>query len=472
VSLVLIRSHPVVTAFLDSLSDSLKSIKPSAKLTSIQKLVLTTLIVGILVTETLNWAVFDRMSLGKFKSTRICWIVYSAKIAWQHMLEASVRNILSRYGTTSGTIVIDDSSKKRSKNTTRIEGAHKVKDKSTGGYFNGQELIFMILVTDIATFPVGFRFYVPDPKLSAWRKNDKKLKKKGIVKKARPTRPEPDHSRFPTLQMLALDMIREFVSQFPNIKIKGVLADALYSTGKFMDEAASVTGQSQVVSQLRSNQKVSSRNSEATLKDYFARQKGVERRLIIRGGKEKTVSMLAARLHVKAHNRRRFIVALKYEGEEEYRYLVASDLSWHHADIAKLYSLRWLVEVFIQDWKAYGGWNRLSKQQGKEGSERGLILSLLCDHALLLHPEQLARLKNKQPGLPTGCLVERIKADVLVDTVRDVVASNDPQAELELLASALKKALPTSSSSKHMSGRSLGRQEPTASLRYHAQKAA
>ena len=179
---MLIRSHPVVTAFLDSLSDSLKSIKPSAKLTSIQKLVLTTLIVGILVTETLNWAVFERMSLGKFKSTRICWIVYSAKIAWQHMLQASVRNILSRYSITSGTIVIDDSSKKRSKNTTRIEGAHRVKDKSTGGYFNGQELIFMILVTDVATFPVGFRFYVPDPKLSAWRKTIRSSRKKVLSK--------------------------------------------------------------------------------------------------------------------------------------------------------------------------------------------------------------------------------------------------------------------------------------------------
>jgi hypothetical protein len=25
------------------------------------------------------------------------------------------------------------------------------------------------LVTDIATFPIGFRFYVPNPAMSAWR---------------------------------------------------------------------------------------------------------------------------------------------------------------------------------------------------------------------------------------------------------------------------------------------------------------
>jgi hypothetical protein len=48
---------------------------------------------------------------------------------------------------------------------------------------------------------------------------------------------------------------------------------------------------------------------------------------------------------VKAHGKRRFVIALKYEGETEYRYLVASDLSWRHQDIAQLYTLRWLVEI-------------------------------------------------------------------------------------------------------------------------------
>ena len=71
-------------------------------------------------------------------------------------------------------------------------------------------------------------------------------------------------------------------------------------------------------------------------------------------------------------------------------------MSWHHADIARFYSLRWLVEVFIQDWKAHGGWNKLSKQRGVEGSERGVILSLLCEH-----------IQSNQSGLRTispGCL--------------------------------------------------------------------
>jgi len=43
---------------------------------------------------------------------------------------------------------------------------------------------------------------------------------------------------------------------------------------------------------------------------------------------------------------KRFVVALKYEGEETYRYLIASDLSWRTLDIVQGHSLRWLVEIF------------------------------------------------------------------------------------------------------------------------------
>lgn len=467
---MLIRSLSVVTEFLDALSDSLTSIKPAARLTTIQKTMLGVMIVGIIIAETLNWAAFERRSLGKFKSTRLCWIFYSAKIAWNSLLEASIRNILNHYGIDSGVLDFDDTGKKRSKRTTRIAGTHKIKDKATGGYFNGQELVFMVLVTDTVTVPVGFRFFVPDPALSAWRKKDKQLKQQGVAKKQRPKRPKPDPHRYPTMQALALEMAQEFVDAFPEVKIKGVLADALYGTGDFMEKASVITGKAQVVSQLRSNQKVASRNSEATVKEYFARQKGVETQLVIRGGKPRRVTMRAARLYVKAHGKRRFIVALKYEDEEEYRYLVASDMSWHHADIARLYSLRWLVEVFIQDWKAHGGWNRLSKQRGVEGSRRGLILSLLCEHLLLLHPEQSVRLKNKQPGLPAGCLIEHLKAEALMDTVKEVVTSDDPKNALEALAQALKDVLPVRDSSRHMAGRDLGKREPTESLKSHAGK--
>jgi hypothetical protein len=139
--------------------------------------------------------------------------------------------------------------------------------------------------------------------------------------------------------------------------------------------------------------------------------------------------------------------------------------------IARMYTLKWLVEVFIQDWKAHCGWNKLSKQQGEEGSKRGLILSLLCDHLLLQHPEQSIRLKNKQPGLPVGCVIERLKVERLINTIKDVVESEDPSNAFLALTTALTDCLPTRESSKHMAGRDLGRQEASDPLKYHAQAA-
>ncbi len=469
---MLIRHLHIVTTFIDELNNSLKKLNPSAKLTHRQRINLSVLIVGIVVTETLCWAMFERRSLGLFKSTGLSWIFKKAKISWQLMLQASLINIVTHYNVRLGSLMLDDTGKKRAKKTSRIPGAHKIKDKASGGYINGQQLIFLVLVTDTITVPVGFRFYVPDPKLSAWRKQNKKLKDQSVAKRLRPCAPVPNYKKHPTLQMLALEMIQQFTEQFPTITIKSVLADALYGTASFMDQAAAITGKNQVVSQLRANQKVLSKNSSVSLRDYFLRSQGVETTIVIRGGKTQKVTMLAARLYVKAHKKRRFIVALKYEGETEYRYLVATNLSWHHADIAQLYSLRWLVEVFIQDWKAHGGWNKMSKQQGEEGSERGLILSLLCEHLLLLHPEQSVRLKNKQPGLPAGCLIERLKTEALIDTVKSVVNAKNPDIALNDLIYGLELVLPTRESSRHMAGRDLGNQEPKPSLIRYAKHVA
>ncbi len=466
-SFVLIHPLPCVTQFIDSLNHSLKSIKNSARLSALQRAWLSTVLIGIVVTGQLNWALFERRSLKVFSQDRLRWMFSRAKIAWPLLLRASTGALLRHYKITNGSLVIDDSDKQRSKKTTKIAGVHKVKDKKTGGYFNGQELIFMILVTEIVTLPVGFRWYVPDPKLKAWRKESQRLKREGIPLSLRPEKPSPDPN-YPTKQALALAMVNEFANWFPCVLVKSVLADALYGTREFMDEASAATGGSQVVSQLRSNQLVFNCGKKVSLVSYFARQTGVDTTLSIRGGGEKRVTMLAARLQVKAHGKRRFVIALKYEGETDYRFLVASDLSWRHQDIARLYTLRWLVEVFIQDWKSHAGWNRLSKHQGIEGSTQGVILSLLCDHLLLLHPAQSARLKSKQPGISAGCLIESLKVEALVSTIENIVNAEDSAVALAAFTDELRDTLEERPSSKHMAGLDLGRQEGTPSLRYRA----
>ncbi len=254
----------------------------------------------------------------------------------------------------------------------------------------------------------------------------------------------------------------------PTIKIKCILADALYGTANFMDKASAIFGNIQVISQLRKNQNIRFRTKEMNLETYFSKFPGTSQKIKIRGDEEITVIVGSARLHVCAHGKKRFVVALKYEGEDEYRYLVASDLSWRTLDIAQAYTLRWLVEVFFEDWKSYEGWGQLAKQPDEDGSRRSLILSLLLDHCLLFHPEQKARLENKLPAATVGSLREKIKAESMVQVIQELVSSENPRQKIKLFVKRVEEVFKLNDSKKHMNGLDLGRLESTPSLKHRA----
>ena len=462
---MLIFPTQVIDNYVRNLNDTFQEINSDLKLSRSQSIWLSVVLTGIVVTGKLCWALFERRSMGLFGQNRLRWMFVSGSIAWQWILQASLFLIIKEYGITHGVLVIDDTKKHRSGRTKKIPGVHKIKDKSTGGFFVGQELVFMVLVTQTVTVPVGFRFYEPDPAMTEWNRTNNKLKKKGIPAKQRPKRPKPNPD-YPTKQTLALELVKEFQELFFFIEIKALLADALYSNKGFVSQAEQILPDTQIISRLRSNQIIHYRNRKRHLKTFFSWQKGVRKEITIRGGVQKTMIVLAARLHLQAHGKKRFIIAVRYEEEKEYRFLVASDMTWHHEDILRTFSLRWLIEVFIEDWKQHEGWNRLAKHQGVEGSMRGVTLSLLCDHMLLLVPEQLARLKNKQPGLPTGCLIEQIKVEALIQSVLDLLNSSDPQTAVKQFSDQLKECLPERDSLKHMAGKELGRIGPAPSLKY------
>lgn len=450
-----------------ALNEMLKKIAPS-HLSKSQRRWFSVILTGLIVAGELNWASFERKSLGKFKESWLRWFFRYAQIPWMYLLQASIGMVLSHYKLEEGVIVLDDSDKMRSKNTKKIAHVHTVKDKKTGGWFKGQEFVFMILVTKSVTIPLGFRFYSPDPARREWRKKVKAEKKLGVPAKLRTKCPERNPS-YPSKQELALDLIRTFKKHHPAVKIQAILADALYCTDYFMEEASKAGSCKQVISQLRKNQLVRNRSGKNTaVKTYFERSSGVETTLTIRGGEEKKVTMLAARLVVKAHGKKRFVIALKYEGETEYRFIVARDITWRHKDVVLTYTLRWLVEVFIADWKMHCGWNTLSKQQGDEAATQGVTLSLLCDHLLILHPKQSALIKNKQPAMSVGCMIEHINAEALINGISDIVNAEEPKAEFDRFKTLMSNVLPIRQSKKHMNGRDLGRMEPTPSLKYQA----
>jgi len=459
---------PFVENYTDLLNSTLTQHSPGMALSKTQKLWLGFCITGIILTNSINWSAFSRISVGQYKKNALSWMFRNSKIAWEHLFHASLSIIFQIYDIVKGVIGIDDSDKKRSKCTTKIFGVHKIKDKPTGGFCMGQGLVFLILITPKITVPIGYAFHIPDPAISKWFKEDKKLKKAGVPKSERPKEPARSEA-YPTIAMIANELLRTFVKKHPTIKIEAVVADALYGNAAFMDEASKITGTSQIVSQLRNNQNILFRNKKKSVKKYFESRQAVEQTLCVRGGKEVTVSISCARLHVCAHNKKRFVIALKYEGEKNYRYLVATDLTWQNIDIAEVYTLRWLVEVFIQDHKANEGWGKLTKQPGEEGSYRSLTLSLLVDHCLLLHPDQVASINNKLPAKTVGSLCEIIKIDSILSFVEEIIYSDNPESYFKKISVFLKEHfVKSNASTKHMNLRPWGRHEPTPSLKYKA----
>ena len=125
-----------------------------------------------------------------------------------------------------------------------------------------------------------------------------------------------------------------------------ITAEALSGTASFVDEASAMVGGIQVIAQSRSNQHIRVGQRDQHVADYCATHPGTPHTIRIRGGDEVVAMVRSARLYVCSHKTKRCIVAMKYEGEETYRSLIASDLSWRTLDIVQGHSLRWLVEIF------------------------------------------------------------------------------------------------------------------------------
>jgi hypothetical protein len=465
--MVIGKPAPFVSAFVDAVDAAIRTYQPQHAMSVTQRTWLAFCITAVLVTNSICWARFARASLGTYAMAALSWMFRHSKMPWEHLLVASVRVILRHHGLTSGSLVIDDTDNPRSKSAKALAYLYKLRDKESGGYLWGQSLVFLVLVTPKISLPVGVVFYQPAPELSAWYKTDKILKKQGVPTKQRPRKPTPN-PQYPTKEQLALRLLAAFKAHHPEVQIHAVMADALYGTATFVDGASALCNGVQVLSQIRSNQNIRVGTRDQHVADYFATHPGTSYPIRIRGGAEVVALVGSARLYVCAHKTKRFIVAIKYAEEETYRYLIASDLSWRTLDIVQGHTLRWLVEVFIQDWKSHEGWSQLTKQPGDEGARHSVILSLLVDHSLFLHPDQQRQLKNNLPAYTVGSLRANVQVECLVDVIGDVVSSDDPQAKLQRFTNALREVFAFGSSKKHMIQRQLGRLEPTPSLKYRA----
>jgi hypothetical protein len=110
----------------------------------------------------------------------------------------------------------------------------------------------------------------------------------------------------------------------------------------------------------------------------------------------------------------------------------------------------------------------LTKQPGDEGARPSVILSLMVDQSLFLHPDQQHQLKNNLPAYTVGSLRAHGQVECLAEVISDLVSSDDPQEQLKRFSNALHEVFAFGSSKKHMMHRQLGRLEPTPFLKYRA----
>ena len=442
---------PFIREYIESLDESLRKENCNLGLTLTQKIWLGFCLMGILMTNTVCWAKFERLSLKSYTQQAISWMFRHSKICWERLLHNSVRTVLDKYGINKGILIVDDKDLQRSKNAKKLFRLHKIKDKKTGGYFLGQNMVFLYFVTEKMSIPAGFSFYAPDPAWKEWKKNDTALKKTGVPKFKRP--PKPERSiKYPKKYDIALDLLRSFKQQFPEVKVIAVLADNLYGHRFFIEGVENIWNGVQVITKMRKNQNLRYGNKIYSCGKHFDSYSGWDQEIVIRGRKNQKVLAGGGRLYVPSHKKKRFVIAMKYQGEASYRYLIASNLTWNMKEIMELFSFRWLIEVFFEDWSCYQGFCSLAKQCNVEGSERPLILSLLFDHCFFFHKEQQSRIENQSPLATFGSLLEKTRGTAFCYLVKKIIEYESPKAKLQELVDQVDDVFELRPSSKHLNG--------------------
>jgi len=166
--MIIAKPFPCVSAFVDAIEAAIGAHGPGQGMSALQRAGLSFCRPAILVTNSSCWARFARASLGTYSLAALAWMSRPAKMPWAHLLVARVRVVLEHHGITSGTLVLDDSDKKRSKSAKALAHLYKLRDQESGGYLWGQTLVLLVFVIAKLTIPIGFTFYQPAPALRAW----------------------------------------------------------------------------------------------------------------------------------------------------------------------------------------------------------------------------------------------------------------------------------------------------------------
>jgi hypothetical protein len=106
---------PFVDAFVEELAASLKPLNTGRGLSFAQRTWLKFCLMGVLMTNSVCWASFERIGLGGYRLGALSWMFRKTKIPWDKLFQASVGRVLERHGIKEGVLTADDSDLRRTK---------------------------------------------------------------------------------------------------------------------------------------------------------------------------------------------------------------------------------------------------------------------------------------------------------------------------------------------------------------------
>ncbi len=81
---------PFIKDFIVQLDEGLQGHHPNRRLSRIQRGWLGFCLMGIILTNSICWARFERISLGRYKIAALSWMFRHAKLPWAGMLQVGV----------------------------------------------------------------------------------------------------------------------------------------------------------------------------------------------------------------------------------------------------------------------------------------------------------------------------------------------------------------------------------------------
>ena len=465
--MVLGKPAPCGRAFVDAVAAARRLPQPQHAMSVTPRTGLAFCSTAVLVTHSICWARCARASRGPSAVAALSWLLRHRTMPWAHRLVARVRGMLQHHGLTAGRLMVDDTDNPRSKAAQALASRSTLRATARGGYLWGHSLVLLVLVPPPISRPVGVVFSQPAPALRAGYKTAKALPKRGVPPTQRPRNPAP-HPPSPPQEQLALRFLASCKAPHGAVPLPAVMADALEGPAPFVAGAAALCNGVQVLAPIRRqpHRRGGKRHQHGAAS--FAPHPGTPPRLRLRGGAEVRAMVGSARLAVCAHQPQRCIVASKEAEAETSRSLLASDLRGRPLEIVQGHTLRWLVAVCLQDWKAEEGWRQWTKQPGAEGARHSVILSLLVTPSLCLHPDPQRPRHNNLPAYTVGRRRANGPVECLVNVIDALGASDDPQDTLKRFTNALHEVCACGRSKKHMSQRQVGRLDPTPALQYRA----